>query len=83
MGDRSQIAIKQENGTRIYLYSHWGGDTRAVLRRALSREARWNDSEYLARIIFQAMIGGDTETTGFGISATQHGDISYPIPVLD
>lgn len=29
MGDRAQIAIKQDGPTKVYLYSHWDGSSSA------------------------------------------------------
>jgi hypothetical protein len=43
---------------------------------------RWDDESYLARIIFQALIGDDKGTTEFGI-ATYICDNEYPILVVD
>jgi hypothetical protein len=49
----------------------------------LRRKERWDDSQYLARIIFCAMLQGDTDTaTGFGISATL-GDNEHHIIEVD
>jgi hypothetical protein len=68
MGDRCNVYIKQAG---VYLYSHWDGETIAVtVRNALARKLRWNDPAYLARIVFQEMIGEDKAETGYGISNT-------------
>ena len=46
------------------------------VKRALAKRLRWNDPEYLARIIFEEMVGDQTGTeTGFGIGCAQHGDV--------
>jgi hypothetical protein len=86
MGDRAQIAVKMGNAKkgRVYLYAHWAGAALfADLQAALQRRERWQDAEYLARIIFQEMIGDDRGSTGFGIGTAKHGDLEHPVPVLD
>lgn len=81
MGSRAQILIKDEG---VYLYSHWGSETiEQELRGWLDKgKSRWNDPEYLARIIFSQMvkkyIDGDT---GFGIGTSKHGDLDILITV--
>lgn len=77
MGDRGNIII-EGGGTfphPVYLYTHWSGSgIPQLLRAALKRgEDRWNDPAYLARVIFQGLIGKDNDITGFGIS-TSYGD---------
>lgn len=60
----------------IYLYSHWGGDEQYKdssmalgLKRALERKERWDDESYLARIIFESVIGDEIGTaTGYGLA---------------
>lgn len=88
MGDRSQIAIKQPTKTdpdaKVYLYSHWGGsDVYLQLQAALKPRQRWDDSEYLTRIIAREMGMGEGGETGFGIGNAPHGDVEHAIPVLD
>jgi hypothetical protein len=59
------------------------GIVRWVIAAGLARATdRWDDAPYLARVLFQAMIGTDTGTTGYGIS-TRLGDNSYPLLVVD
>jgi hypothetical protein len=74
MGDRAQVQIKPSG---VFLYSHWGGNELPDdVHRALSKRWRWNDEEYLARIIFDEMTAGcSDEETGFGISTSKHGDV--------
>ena len=69
MGDRGNI-ISIEGESKIYLYTHWGGcGLPTMLRDALKKAPdRWDDSPYMNRVIFCQMTGGDTGTTGFGIS---------------
>ena len=86
MGERGQIAIKNPNDQRVYLYTHWyGPEIPEVLKAALKRgRNRWDDESYLARIIFNEMTKGkEMEDTGYGIDTYKHIDTSYPIPVLD
>ena len=74
MGDRAQVHIKDE---KVWLYTHWGRSGLVEdVKRALAKRLRWNDPEYLARIIFEEMVGDQTGTeTGFGIGCAQHGDV--------
>jgi len=74
MGDRAQVHIKD---VKVWLYTHWGKSTLVEdVKRALAKRLRWNDPEYLARIIFEEMVGDQTGTeTGFGIGCAQHGDV--------
>lgn len=82
MGERGQIYIKD---TGVYLYTHWGGEElRATLRAALSKRWRWDDAEYLARIIFCEMVEGAIDKeTGYGIGTAEHGDLNYPLLTVD
>lgn len=82
MGDRSNIAIEDYRGKRVYLYSHWGGQT--VISAAVKglESGRAKDAPYLARIVFEAMIGTDRGgETGYGIS-TEVQDNEHEILVL-
>ena len=74
MGDRGQVHIKDEG---VWLYTHWNASELInTVRTALAKKIRWDDSEYLTRIIFDQMIGEDQGgETGFGISSHgPHGD---------
>jgi hypothetical protein len=84
MGDRSAIAIEQYNGSRVYLYGHWMGEGAIeVVSDTLDRGLRWDDSSYLARLMFERMIRDSAGSeTGFGISAVRP-DVEYPIIVLN
>jgi len=84
MGARAQVFMKDEG---VYLYTHWGSgslvdDVRLALASPYGRN-RWDDPEYLARIIFDVMEGDDHGgETGFGIGGSEHGDLDYaPITV--
>jgi hypothetical protein len=77
MGDRGQVKVVLEKGS-IWLYTHWGAsELVGVVRKALIRgKSRWEDPEYLTRIIFCEMVRGDEESlTGFGIGLSQHDDV--------
>lgn len=73
MGDRANILVKDNSeDTGVYLYTHWGGtDLPLRLQQALRKGERWNDSQYLTRIIFCAMVDREDwdGTTGYGISS--------------
>ena len=71
MGDRANVVVQEEDGGKIFLYTHWGGyRLPEVLQSALKRgRNRWNDDAYLTRIIFCEMVkGSEMEETGYGIS---------------
>ena len=71
MGDRGNIIVK-DGESKVFLYTHWSGsDLPDTIKAALKRGTdRWTDGQYLARILFCEMIGGDiASTTGFGISS--------------
>ena len=80
MGDRAQVLIEDVG---VYLYTHWyGEDLPEIVRVALSKRWRWNDPEYLARIVFSEMIKDEIfEETGYGIGTSQHGDVSRIVTV--
>lgn len=85
MGDRAQIAVKHVGGV-VWLYTHWGGsEIYATLARALRRgRSRWDDCEYLTRIVFSEMVRDDWESaTGFGIGVSMHGDLEHHVPVVN
>ena len=84
MGVRANVYVKDGDEHGVYLYTHWSGhELPGIVQEALRRGSdRHNDGQYLARIVFQEMLDGDTGTTGYGISAVM-GDNSYPIIVLD
>lgn len=78
MGDRANIVIEQDNcmfPSPVFFYTRWSGsDIKPTLQKALIRgrpRPRWNDSAYLARIIFNQMTdGSEMDETGFGISTS-------------
>ena len=80
MGDRGQVNI-----SGVYLYTHWGAyDLINDVYKALIHKKRWNDHEYLARIIFDEMKSGENNPfTGYGIGTSKHGDIWRLIKIED
>jgi len=74
MGDRGQVLVKDEG---IYLYTHWSAtELIDTVKTALAKRWRWDDPEYLARIIFDEMTkDSHGEETGYGIGSGKHGDI--------
>ena len=84
MSTRSQVKlISSSFSTPIYLYQHYDGyGLYKIVNNAISRKARWDDPEYLTRIIFSEMIKNHIDdTTGYGIGTSQHGDIEYLVEV--
>ncbi len=89
MGDRGQVFMQQ--GKRpdgspdgFYIYTHWAGcDLPNAVHAALARKERWDDEEYFARIVFDAIVKHDNGTTGYGIGTDVHGDVEYPVLVID
>lgn len=79
MGDRANIVIESDKDFfphAVFFYTHWrGSDIKTILQSALVRgKDRWNDPQYLSRVIFCELIGKDTTgITGFGIT-TKIGD---------
>lgn len=55
----------------LFMYTHWrGSEIKTVLQTALMRgKERWDDPQYLSRIIFDTLKEGCVdEITGFGLS---------------
>ena len=83
MSNRAQVYMKDEG---IYLYQHCDGNMLMdKVVKAVNGEAgrsHQDDPEYLARIIFSAMVKDDIDgETGFGIGTKVHGDIEYLVTV--
>jgi hypothetical protein len=76
MGDRANVLVKADDkDSGVYIYTHWSGEELPKLvQKALAKEWRWDDAQYLTRIIYDTVVGKEFGTeTGFGIS-TQVGD---------
>ena len=85
MGDRANVAI-EDRGKRVYLYTHWEGyRLPEIIHTALSKRWRWNDEAYLARIIFDELVGDQQGSeTGFGISPhISDNQVGRPIIVIE
>ncbi len=85
MGDRGNIGIKQEQSTdMMYMYSHWNGSRMPnILAAAFDRgEDRWEDAPYMTRIIFDTLINGDQQTTGYGLSMGRVCDNEHDMPIV-
>jgi len=80
MGDRAQVLIKD---TGVYLYTHWESyRLQEIITKAIAKKWRWDDPEYLARIIFDEMLKDNHgEETGYGIGTSEHSDINLLITV--
>lgn len=73
MGDRAQVHIHNGNKDRIVvLYTHWSGtELPETVKTSLIRgKNRWDDSAYLARMVFCDMVRDDPDgESGYGIAA--------------
>ena len=92
MSTRSQVkVISTEFTIPIYLYQHYDGyGLFEIVSNAIKRgKSRWNDPEYLTRIIFSEMLMSGSyddhnalnDTIGYGIGTSEHGDIDYLVTV--
>ncbi len=69
MGDRGNIIVRNEGQPDLFLYTHWKGSMLAgIVASALNRKQRWDDPQYIARILFDELEDGDSGETGYGIS---------------
>lgn len=73
MGDQANIVIEADQDMfphPVFFYTHWSGyKIKPTLQAALVRgKKRWNDSQYLSRVIFCELVGKNDEITGFGIT---------------
>ena len=88
MGDRANVFVrdvKDGDVQGVYLYTHWAGHELAqTVHDALTRgTSRWDDNQYLTRVIFDEMTKDDHGgETGYGISA-RIGDNGHQIIVVD
>jgi hypothetical protein len=83
MGNRGNIVVRG-SGSQVFLYTHWQGyEVPGLARIALAKRQRWDDPQYLARIIFDTMTHGrHGEETGFGITSVIC-DNGYPLLIVD
>lgn len=81
MSTRGQVHFKNSG---VYLYQHMDGYNLPIeIANALLLKERWDDEEYLTRIVFDTMTDqSNAQTTGYGIGTEEHGDIEYLV-VLD
>lgn len=85
MGDRGQVHIHSGNNN-VWLYTHWKCFRMANdVQKAMQKRWRWDDVEYLARIIFDCMKGDDTNSEcSWGIGGgpdLKKGDVYHVIHV--
>jgi len=82
MSIRSQVHMIN---TGVYLYQHMDGYNLAEeVQIALKKKERWDDPEYLTRIIFATMLKENNAVDGtlsYGIGTEEHGDIEYLVNV--
>jgi hypothetical protein len=85
MGARTVFEVKDREGS-IFLYSHWGGDTKLedAVAALVKAQPRWSDTTYGMRIFISQIIGDawDSET-GYGISAKNVFEEQYAEMVID
>jgi len=82
MGTRGQVCVRGRHGD-VYLYRHF--DAKNILNDVyvgLSFKNRWDDGDYIARMIFEQMISDSNDKVyGFGICTHQHSDIDLLVIV--
>jgi hypothetical protein len=69
---------------RVYLYTHdYAKNLVAFVHESLSRRVRWDDPDYLSRIIFCSMIPYNeiNNEQGFGIGTQMYVDINLLITI--
>lgn len=79
MGARTNFQLKDETGS-VWLYSHWGGETKAAdFARALRHAApRWSEPSYSMRMIVSYLLSEEIlSETGFGLGTEQIGEEHY------
>jgi hypothetical protein len=81
MGARTVWEIRTySDRPSIYLYSHWGGDTKWIDTVQALEQARfrWDDPSYGARIFISQIVGSQWDLeTGFGITAGDSGEVPF------
>lgn len=78
----AQIEVRGPFGS-VFLYAKEGKHAIGALHRALSKKKRWDDPDYLTRIIFCELVPEDEwyETTGYGIGTEMYADVDIFISV--
>ena len=79
----AQIQVVGEHGS-VYLYTHDNANTLvSIVHEVLSRRERWDDVDYLTRMLFCAMIPYDkwSDDTGFGIGTQYYVDTNLLIVI--
>lgn len=85
MGARTVFEVKDRDGS-IFLYSHWGGDTKFedAVNALKEAEPRWSDTTYGMRIFISQIIGDYWNSeTGYGISAKSNFEEQYDPMVIN
>jgi hypothetical protein len=68
----------------VYLYTHNGGDKLVnIVYEVLSMQTRWDDSDYLTRLIFCAMVPNNrwNDEYGYGIGTGLYDDIDILVSI--
>lgn len=82
LGTPATINLECNEGT-IHIYQHWDGyDIAKTVANALDRgRSRWDDDEYLNRIIFSEVIKDDIDgETGYGLGIGHYSE-SYQVDI--
>jgi hypothetical protein len=84
MGDRANAVVKDGKDTGVFIYTHRSGYVLPLkVQKALQKKWRWNDVQYLTRIIYDEVVRGHERTeTGFGLTTTIW-DNGHKIIVVD
>jgi len=78
-----QVEIISPYG-RVYLYTHdYAQNLVSDVHRVLSKNKRWDDPDYLSRMIFCEMIPAEfwQSDTGFGIGTQMYADVNLLITI--
>lgn len=78
-----QVQVVGPHGS-VYLYTHDNAGTLvSIVHEVLSRRERWNDPDYLSRMLFCAMIPNDqwNSDKGFGIGTQYYIDANLLIVI--
>ena len=81
--DSGQVEIIGPYG-RVYLYTHSNSkDLINIMHQVLSKKLRWNDPDYLARMIFCKMIPFDEwdSDLGYGIGTQLYRDVNILVSI--